>query len=70
MQLQDYARVLLKRGWIIILLAILAAGSAYVFSKLQTPIYRSTVTLSATGGYQAPWLAPLIAPQNMILPHP
>jgi capsular polysaccharide biosynthesis protein len=47
MQLQDYARVLLKRGWIIILLAVLAAGSAYVFSKLQTPIYSSTVTLSA-----------------------
>lgn len=48
MQLQDYARVLLKRGWIIILLAIIAAGSAYVFSKyLQTPIYKSTVTLSA-----------------------
>ncbi len=47
MQLQDYARVLLKRGWIIILLALLAAGSAYGFSKLQTPIYRSTVTLSA-----------------------
>ena len=47
MQLQDYARVLLKRGWIIILLAVVAAGSAYVFSKLQTPIYRSTVTLSA-----------------------
>ncbi len=47
MQLKDYARVLLKRGWIIILLAVLAAGSAYVFSKLQTPVYRSTVTLSA-----------------------
>ena len=46
MQLQDYARVLLKRGWIILLLAILAAGSAYAFSKLQTPIFRSTVTLS------------------------
>ena len=46
MQLQDYARVLLKRGWIIILLAILAAGSAYVFSKLQAPIFRATVTLS------------------------
>lgn len=46
MQLQDYARVLIKRGWIIILLAVLAAGSAYVFSKLQTPIYRATVTLS------------------------
>lgn len=47
MQLQDYARVLLKRGWIIVLLALLAAGSAYGFSKLQTPIYKSTVTLSA-----------------------
>ena len=47
MQLQDYARVLIKRGWIILLLAILAAASAYGFSKLQTPIYRSTVTLSA-----------------------
>ncbi|MEW5717043.1 MAG: Wzz/FepE/Etk N-terminal domain-containing protein [Chloroflexota bacterium] len=46
MQLQDYARVLLKRGWIIILLALLAAASAYGFSKLQTPIWRSTVTLS------------------------
>ncbi|MCL4487771.1 MAG: Wzz/FepE/Etk N-terminal domain-containing protein [Chloroflexi bacterium] len=47
MQLQDYARVLWKRGWIILLLAVLTAGSAYVFSKLQTPIYSSTVTLSA-----------------------
>jgi capsular polysaccharide biosynthesis protein len=47
MQLQDYARVLIKRGWIILLLALLAAGSAFGFSKLQTPIYRSTVTLSA-----------------------
>jgi capsular polysaccharide biosynthesis protein len=46
MQLQDYARILLKRGWIILLLAILAAGSAYGFSKLQTPVFRSTVTLS------------------------
>lgn len=46
MQLKDYARVLWKRGWIIIVLAILTAGSAYVFSKLQTPIFKSTVTLS------------------------
>ena len=47
MQLQDYARVLLKRGWIIVVIALIGAGSAYGFSKLQTPIYRSTVTLSA-----------------------
>ncbi len=46
MQLQDYARVLVKRGWIILLLAGLAAVSAYGFSKLQTPLYRATVTLS------------------------
>ena len=47
MQLQDYARVLLKRWWLIVLLAVLTTVSAYGFSKLQTPIYRSTVTLSA-----------------------
>jgi len=46
MQLQDYARVLLKRGWIIIVIAIIATASAFGFSKLQTPIYRSTVALS------------------------
>jgi len=46
MQLQDYARVLLKRGWIIVLLALIAAAGAYGFSKLQTPIFRATVTLS------------------------
>lgn len=55
MQLQDYARVLLKRGWIIILLAVLAAGSAYGFSKLQTPIYQSTVALSAEPSRPADW---------------
>jgi capsular polysaccharide biosynthesis protein len=47
MSLQQYARVLYKRGWIIILLAVIAALSAFAFSKLQTPIYKSTVTLSA-----------------------
>jgi capsular polysaccharide biosynthesis protein len=47
MPLQQYARVLWKRGWIIVLLAVIAGLSAYAFSKLQTPIYRSTVTLSA-----------------------
>ncbi|MBI5302355.1 MAG: hypothetical protein HY868_09470 [Chloroflexi bacterium] len=55
MQLQQYARVLIKRGWIIVLLAIIAAGSAYVFSKVQTPIYKSTVTLSAEPSRPADW---------------
>ncbi len=55
MPLQDYVRVLLKRGWIILLLAVIAAVSAYGFSKLQTPIYRSTVTLSAVPSRPADW---------------
>ncbi len=55
MQLQDYARVLIKRGWIIVLLALLAAASAYGFSKLQTPIYRSTVALNTIPSRPADW---------------
>ncbi len=46
MPLQQYGRVLWKRGWIVILLAALTTLSAIIVSKLQTPIYRSTVTLS------------------------
>ncbi len=55
MQLQDYARVAVKRGWIIVLLAVLAAASAYGFSKLQTPIYRSTVALNTIPSRPADW---------------
>ncbi len=55
MRLQDYARILVKRGWIIILLAVLAAGGAYGFSKMQTPIYSSTVALSAMPSRPADW---------------
>jgi capsular polysaccharide biosynthesis protein len=46
MSLQQYARVLIKRGWLVILLAVITALSAIVFSRLQTPIYSSSVTLS------------------------
>src|SRR5258708_5133376 len=42
MNLIDYVRILARRGWIILLAMVLTAGSAYVFSKLQTPIYRAT----------------------------
>jgi len=42
MNLTDYFRILSRRGWIILLAVLLTAGSGFVFSKLQTPIYRST----------------------------
>lgn len=45
-QLRDYVQILSKRGWIIILMALLTAGSAFVFSRLQTPVYRSTIYLN------------------------
>lgn len=42
MNLMDYVNILLRRGWIMVLLAIIAAASAYFLSQQQTPIYRST----------------------------
>lgn len=42
MNLMDYVNILLRRGWIMILLAVIAAGSAFFLSKQQTPVYRST----------------------------
>jgi uncharacterized protein involved in exopolysaccharide biosynthesis len=42
MNLIDYARILLRRGWITILVAIIAAGSAYFLATRQQPIYRAT----------------------------
>lgn len=45
MELQDYVRILKRRGWIIILLMVMTATGAFAFSKLQTEIYESTVEI-------------------------
>jgi len=45
MELRRYARVFLKRGWIILLVAAITAASAVVFAKTQRIIYRSTAIL-------------------------
>lgn len=45
MNLSDYGRILLRRGWIPVLLAVLAAGAAFAFSQFITPVYRSTQTI-------------------------
>ncbi|MDY0020726.1 MAG: hypothetical protein RBT47_12080 [Anaerolineae bacterium] len=43
MKIQDYLQVLRRRGWIIVLMVLLTASSTFVFSKLQVPVYRSSV---------------------------
>jgi len=44
-QLSDYLRILRRRGWIILLLAVLTALAAFGFSKMQTNVYKSTLNL-------------------------
>lgn len=46
MELTDIFRILRRRGWIIILLVLITAAGAYVFSKLQSPVYRASVNVS------------------------
>jgi capsular polysaccharide biosynthesis protein len=46
MELTNYLRIFRKRGWIVILVALVAAASAFGFSKLQTPVYSASVKLS------------------------
>jgi capsular polysaccharide biosynthesis protein len=55
MEINDYLRILRKRGWIIIAVAIVAAASAYGFSKLQTPIYSASVKLSVVPARATDW---------------
>jgi capsular polysaccharide biosynthesis protein len=45
MSLIEYVRLLYRRGWIILLTALLTAASALVFSYLQAPVYKSTVSV-------------------------
>jgi capsular polysaccharide biosynthesis protein len=45
MTLLDLFLVLRRRGWIILLAAALTAVSAFVFSRLQTPVYEATVRI-------------------------
>ena len=45
MELSDYLRILRQKGWLIILLAVLTAGGAFAFSKIQTPVYESSLRM-------------------------
>ena len=46
MTLQEYLRILRKRGWIIILSMLLAGLAAYGISMFQQELYRATVEVS------------------------
>jgi capsular polysaccharide biosynthesis protein len=43
MSLNDYLDVARRRWWIVVLTALVAAAAALLFSRLQTPIYKSTM---------------------------
>jgi capsular polysaccharide biosynthesis protein len=46
MTIQDYLRILQRRGWIIAVAVILAGVAAYGISSLQQEMYRATVQVS------------------------
>jgi capsular polysaccharide biosynthesis protein len=47
MELRGYLDVLRRRGWIIVVVAVLAGTLAFGVSKIQTKIYRATARISA-----------------------
>lgn len=48
MQLRDYWSILVKRWWVILLVAAVATGVTVGFCKLQQPVYRATVKMTVT----------------------
>lgn len=48
MQIKDYWKVVSKRWWIFVLVALVASATAYTYSKLQEPIFRSSAKLYVT----------------------
>ena len=46
MELYEYVRIGLRWGWIVVILAALAAGGAYLYSQQKTPVYEASLKLS------------------------
>ena len=46
MSIQDYLRILRRRGWIVVLAVALAGAAAFGISALQEEMYRATVQVS------------------------
>ena len=45
MSLTEYVQLIWRRGWIALLAAVLTIASAWVFSRVQQPLYRSTASI-------------------------
>jgi capsular polysaccharide biosynthesis protein len=43
--LSNYVRILRQRGWLILLMLLLTAAAAYGFSKMQTPVFQSSLRM-------------------------
>lgn len=50
MELRDYLKIVWRRGWVILLAAVLAGGLAYGVSERQTKIYQATAVLNVEPG--------------------
>ncbi len=48
LRLRDYTGVLRRRAWIVCVLALVAAVSAYAYSNRQPPVYQAGVSVSVT----------------------
>ncbi len=46
MELKEYLDLARRRGWIVVLVAVIAAASAFGFARLQTPIYKATMEVT------------------------
>ena len=46
MSIQEYIRIIRRRGWIVVIAAVLAAAAAYGISYLQKDVFRSTAYVS------------------------
>lgn len=46
MEIRDYLKILRKRGWIILAVALIAGAAAFGVSQVMTPKYSATVQLS------------------------
>ena len=46
MQLKEYAQIVLARWWLVAIVILSAGVASYLFTRLQTPLYRATASMT------------------------